>query len=245
MTGQPAAVSQPEQRALVPAYFYPDHWNAGNDWVVMCDGLEASTQRSVVVMNPNSGPDTRRNPDYQVVLSYCQAAGQEVIGYVHTSYGKRSSRSVKADIDAYYRYYPDIDGIFLDEMSNQTSTQSYYRSLYRHVKGKPGSSNLVVGNPGAAAATSWQLDTPVTDALIVFEGTSSAFSDWTPPAWVLSQPSSRIVHLVHASPDATDMVGTCTRSQQMNAGLVYVTDDVLENPWDSLPSYWQDELQAC
>jgi hypothetical protein len=238
-----AAVTGGDQRALVPAYFYPDHWRTPNLWYSMCDGLERAAPGSITVMNPYNGPDTARNPDYQQVLTYCQSAGQKVIGYVHTSYGARSARAVKADIDAYYRYYPGIDGIFLDEMSNRASTQSYYRGLYRHVKGK--GRNLVVGNPGAAADTSWQLDTPVTDTVVVFEGSASAFASWTPPPWVLTQPPSRIAHLVHASPDAASMAAACLKSQQAGGGYAYVTDDQLPNPWDTLPTYWDEELGAC
>lgn len=242
--GEARASTPAGGRWLVPAYFYPDHWNAGNPWHEMCDGLRASAPGSTVVMNPSSGPDRARNADYQHVLSYCQAAGQKVIGYVYTSYGKRSARSVKADIDAYYRYYPGIDGVFLDEMSNDPGTQPYYRGVYRHVKAKSGMTS-VVGNPGSAAATSWQLDAPVADAVVVFEGLGSTFAQWTPPSWVLAQPPSRMIHLVHASPDETTMAAACNRSRETNAGLIYVTDDVLVNPWDSLPSYWQEALLSC
>ena len=29
-----------------------------------------------------------------------------------------------------------------------------------------------------------------------------------------------------------------------NAGTIYVTDDVLPNPWDTLATYWTNELTA-
>lgn len=29
-----------------------------------------------------------------------------------------------------------------------------------------------------------------------------------------------------------------------NAGTIYVTDDVLPNPWDTLPTYWTNKLTA-
>ncbi len=238
-----ASMSDP-QRALVPAYFYPDHWTVGNPWQSMCDGLRPFPG-SIAVMNPDSGPSNAANPDYQIVLSYCQAAGQRVIGYVHTSYGRRSQRAVKRDIDAYYRYYPRIDGIFLDEMSNDPTMEAYYRSLHRHVKSKSPEGNLLVGNPGAAAQTSWQLDVPVADAVVVFEGSASSFSRWTPPTWVLTQPPSKIVQLVHSAADEATMATSCETTGATNNGFAYVTDDVLSNPWDTLPSFWQSEPQHC
>jgi len=30
---------------------------------------------------------------------------------------------------------------------------------------------------------------------------------------------------------------------QRNIGLVYVTDDVMPNPWDKLPTYWQEKVK--
>jgi hypothetical protein len=239
------AVTSDEQRALVPAYFYPDHWSTPNPWHSMCDELGQDGPGSIAVMNPYNGPDKTRNPDYQQVLTHCQAAGQKVIGYVHTSYGRRSARAVRADIDAYYRYYPTIDGIFLDEMSNSAATQPYYSGLYRHVKGRSTTRDIVVGNPGAAATTSWQLDTPVADTVVVFEGSASTFATWSPPQWTMAQPASKVAHLVHASPDAASMAAGCARSQQLNGGYAYVTDDQLPNPWDSLPSYWTEAVSSC
>ena len=29
-----------------------------------------------------------------------------------------------------------------------------------------------------------------------------------------------------------------------NAGMVFITDAKMPNPWDRLPSYWQAEVQA-
>ena len=39
----------------------------------------------------------------------------------------------------------------------------------------------------------------------------------------------------------------CRRSKSLNAGYIYVTGDVLPNPWDTLPldSYWTNEIAAC
>jgi len=100
--------------------------------------LNVAGGASTVVMNPNSGPGTAPIPDYQRVIDYCHARGQHVIAYVHTSYGGRTAAAVKADIDTSYAFYPGIDGIFLDGMSNAASTRSYYQYLYAAIKAKPG-----------------------------------------------------------------------------------------------------------
>jgi hypothetical protein len=244
-TAAQAAWTTANQHQLVPAYLYPDWWNAGNGWYRMCDAMNVSGGASTAVMNPDSGPGTSANPDYRRVIDYCHARGQRVIGYVHTSYGSRSAAAVRADIDAHYRYYPGIDGIFLDEMSNNSSRRTYYRNLYTYIRSKPGVRD-VVGNPGAVASTGWQLDTPVADELVIFEGTPSAYLRWRPPAWVFGKVASRFSHLVYAT-SASAMAQVCAYSKNQNAGYMYVTDDVLPNPWDTLPagSYWTSEVSAC
>jgi len=208
--------------------------------------LNVAGGASTVVMNPNSGPGSAPIPDYQRVIDYCHARGQHVIAYVHTSYGGRTAAAVKADIDTSYAFYPGIDGIFLDEMSNAASTRSYYQYLYAAIKAKPGVRD-VVGNPGAAASTSWQLDTPVADEVVVFEGPAANYQRWTAPPWTAAKPASRLVHIVYAAATASAMQQTCSRSKRLNAGLVYVADDTLPNPWDTLPAgaYWTSEIVAC
>ncbi|KKU11987.1 MAG: hypothetical protein UX17_C0062G0008, partial [Parcubacteria group bacterium GW2011_GWC2_45_7] len=139
------------QHQGVPAYFYPDWWNADNDWYRMCDTMNPTVVGSFAIMNPDSGPGTSQNPDYTNVIGYCQSRSQNIIGYVYTSYGARPLTQVKADINKYYQWY-NVDGIFLDEMSNDPATLSYYRNLYVYIHNKGGASrSLVVGNPGAAA----------------------------------------------------------------------------------------------
>lgn len=215
---------------------------------VMRDGLRVSAPGSVVVMNPSSGPGPRSNSDYRRVLAYCQNAGQKVIGYVSTRYGGRSERLVKADVDAYYKFYPSIDGIFFDEMATDPGSESHYKRLHDHVKTKSGT-RFVSANPGTATSeSSWQLRTA--DNVVVFEGYQWQYEAWQAPAWTTTTSASRISHLVHASRDTASLNVACTKAQETNAGFVYVTDDGNpddgdSNPWDELPTYWSSELQVC
>lgn len=241
-----AAWGTSNQHQLVPAYFYPDWWNTPNNWTRMCDEMNRTGGASTAVMNPSTGPGASANPDYAQAIAGCHASGQHVIGYVHTSYGRRASATVRAEIDAYYAFYPGIDGIFLDEMSNDPVTRAYYRSLYQYVRGKP-LPHEVVGNPGAAAPTAWQLSTPVADAVLIFEGTASDYARWSPPGWVRNQVASRIANAIYDTPDESAMRQVCATSKTRNAGYAYVTDDVLPNPWDTLPAgtYWTNSVAAC
>ena len=82
--------------------------------------------------------------------------------------------------------------------------------------------------------------------MIVFEGTGESYAAWAPPAWTAERSSTAIAHLVHSAPGGATVPGEhCQKSQRANAGLVYVTDDVLDNPWDVLPGYWSEMLSVC
>ena len=104
------------------------------------------------------------------------------------------------------RVLPGIDGIFLDEMSNNQATRIYYAWLYQYIRGKPGP-HAVIGNPGAAAPSAWQLTTPVADAIVVFEGSAAAYAAWSPPSWVRGHVASTISNLVYATPNNANTTG--------------------------------------
>jgi len=113
---------------LVPAYIYPTG-NSATDWGALAN---ASAQVPLVaVLNPNSGPGTAADPNYVQGVQRVQNGGGQVLGYVHTSYGARNMSAVRADIDAYLAFYPEVDGFFIDEMTNDASTASvqYYQSV--------------------------------------------------------------------------------------------------------------------
>jgi len=201
----------------------------------MCKRMNRSKGGSTAVMNPSNGPGLGVDPEYVDVIDYCHDKEQKVVGSTHTSYGARSTAEVKAEIDDYYAWYPEIDGIFLNEMSNDEADADYYAELYEYVKDASGSGgSSVVGNPGAAAATDWQLSTPVVDKVVVFQGTDNTYLTWTAPDWVEDHPASDFVHLVYATADVAALGEVCDRSREQHAGSIYITDDTLPNQWDTL-----------
>jgi hypothetical protein len=231
-------------KLIVPAYFYPDVWNTPNNWYSMCDNMPAN---SVAIMNPNSGPGTSQNSDYTTAVSHCQDHNQNVIGYVHTSYGSRSETDVKAEIDHYYSWY-GVDGIFLDEMSSSSSTQSYYSDLYTYIHNKGGSlHDLVVGNMGTFSTTDWPLaNGNVVDILVGFEGSYSDYGSLSPPSWTNNYSSKDFAALVYNT-SSSNLSSVCSGLSSAGPGITYryITDDTLSNPWDTLPSYWSTEASSC
>ncbi len=219
------------QKMAIPAYFYA----TSPYWTQLQSG---SPTVGIAVMNPSSGPGPRQNADYVNTVNMTKNAGVQTLGYVYTSYGSRSLRTVKSDIDKYYKWY-GVNGIFFDEVSTDCSkASSYYKDLYNYVKGKGGT---VVLNPGTQTNECYM---SVGDTVVNFEGPYSTYaSSYAEPSWVKNYNASRFWHLVYAA-SAEDMPKAVDSSKDRHAGYIYVTPDTLSNPWDTLPSdtYWSDEL---
>ena len=225
--------------AIVPAYFYPSGGGLTGYWA----DLNAAAARIPVtaIMNPGSGPGTFQNSDYVSAVNNLRTAGGKVIAYVSTSYGSRSSTVVKADIDKYVNWY-NIDGIFFDEMTNSgtNGTLNYYGDLYDYVKAINPTWE-VMGNPGTSTTESY-LTRPVADSLLVFENVGANYPGYTPSSWNFNYDPGAIGHLVHTTASQSDMLAYLDLAVQRNAGQVYITNDVLGNPWDTLPSYWDAQV---
>ncbi len=222
--------------AIVPAYFYPTN---NSPW----DDLNTAAARIPVtaIMNPFNGPGNNLDSNYVSAVDDLRAAGGKVIGYVRTNYTAEPAATVKANIDKYVNWY-NIDGIFFDEMSNSgaQSNLDYYQDIYDYAKAIDPAWE-VMGNPGINTVESY-LTRPAADSLLVFESQGSSYPGNTPSSWNFNHDPSAIGHLVHTTPTEADMLAYLDLAVSRNAGQVYITDDVLGNPWDTLPSYWEAEV---
>jgi len=226
-----------DQRTLWPGYVYPSVWDPATPWLKVAAQAQPGLDHtgSIVIMNPASGPGVAVVGDWTVAVNTARNYGHQIIGYVHTSYGARLYTDVTAEVDAYYTLY-GVDGIFVDEMSNDAAVKAYYQSLYAYIHTKAGN-HLVVGNPGAAATTDWQVKAPKSaDLLVIFEDTAANYLTWTAPAWTATYAASTFGHIVHTCL-AADLPTVIARTRAQRAAYRYVTDDVMPNPFDTL-GHW-------
>jgi hypothetical protein len=223
---------------VVPAYFYP---SAGSPWNAMTAAADEAP--ITAIMNPGNGPGNGVDSNYVAAVNAFRAAGGRVIGYVYSSYGSRPLAQVTADIDKYASWY-GIDGIFVDEMANNGPAQKldYYRNIYNHVK-SINSAWEVMGNPGTNTIEQY-LTWPTADRFMVHENVGSAYPSYAPSAWNTNYDSQQFVHLIHTESSATTMEEYLRLALTRNTGGIYITNDVMNNPWDTLPSYWQAEVDA-
>ncbi|MCA9262196.1 MAG: hypothetical protein KDA60_00045 [Planctomycetales bacterium] len=243
-------------RLLVPAYANP----CCNDGPDMWDQLIATAsdpQTSLhIIFNPASGPGLSVDPNYvdgmgAGPLPSARDAGATIYGYVASNYAGRSLGQVQAEIDAYFDtlYTGLVDGIFIDEMSNDLADVGYYEAIRNYVKAKSATATVIM-NPGTSytnnpsGQTAYNVDdyAQAADVLITFEASGVEYGDaYVPPSWVDDYVATRFGHIVHSqfdwSPDLVDL------AKSRNAGWLFVTNDGDDgNPYDRLASYWTHEL---
>lgn len=218
------------QAMTIPAYFYPGSlWN---------QAVAGAPRVEIMVMNPMNGPGSAIDPMYAAAVSNARAAGILVAGYVYTGYGTRNTNTVMADIATYEAWY-NVDGIFLDETASAATNVAYYRAIDDYIRSFP--SNLTILNPGIYPDESYM---GAGDIILSFEGTYAAYnsSSYTIPAWARSYSPWRFWHAVYATSSQTRMNTAVNKSRNLNAAYLYVTQDTVPNPWDTLPTYWSAEL---
>jgi hypothetical protein len=231
-----AADPLPKMRLLVPAYFYPAG-KGEKEWERL---LAAPGEAGVVaIVNPASGPGRQVDANYTKVLEQAKKSKVTLIGYVSTRYGKRKTEEVQADVDQWVRFYPGIQGIFFDEQASGTEQLEQLASLYEHVR-KTHKLTLVVTNPGTVCDEKY-LIRPASDVACLYEG-HEHWDRFTPPAWTKDLKPDRIAALAYQV-SAADMPKVLRQAHDRHLGWIYVTDDKRNNPWDQLPSYWEEEVK--
>lgn len=225
------------QSIAVPMYQYP---TLGSFW----DDVTGEGAGTVpfVILTPANGPGTVVDPIYENEIDENNTDGIRSIGYVHTDYQVRNYDDVYQDIDDWYDMYPGIRGIFIDLVEDDTPEQlCYVAGLYNHVKNLH-PSDLVILNPGTHISPDYE---PYGDIFMNAENTYAAYAS----SWSIMYPGfednpayqNRFWHSIHTV-DSTDYADALQLTRDNNAGWVYLTDDVMPNPYQNTPSYWNTEV---
>jgi Spherulation-specific family 4 len=243
---------------IVPAYFYPG--TSPHFWTCFVNAASRLGERLIVIANPGDGPGTVAQQIYTDAIERITSKGGQVIGYVYTCYAGRYSPSipsnlcpqpngylnVDADINAWYTFYPSISGIFFDQVSADQRDVGFYQRRYDQVQqahqiAHPDKTGLVVFNPGQNMHHNYY---GISSALfVIFEEASVQFFAWQ-PATTLASNIRRSATLVYATPQA-EYSAVLKRIQAQDFGGFFVTDGLLDpNPWNTLPPYFEDLVNA-
>jgi len=236
----PEAEAGPEAGAptglIIPLYTYP----TDGTWDAVIQAKKSHPSVPILAaINPDSGPGSAKSADYATGITNLEAAGVTVIGYVPTGYGTQSYSSVanvESEVDDYVSWYPNLAGIFFDEMSTSATEQSYYQTLATYVSSH--GLDVTVGNPG----------TNVPDALLGIFTVLVVYEDQNLPAASAidsdyaahgGAPFAYIAYGVASLPSAQTLASLDTYVR-----YAYVTDLGGSNPYGALPSYFAGEVAA-
>jgi hypothetical protein len=244
-----------EIRVLVPAYFYP----AGEGlktWNQMIDSHNPDqTIKIVAIANINSGNvGTTIDPNYADVIRRATTKGLTVIAYITSDYanshGNAPLEKAKTNVTQWFRLYPELHGVFIDEQtSDARAIAAYYGPLRKHINSaRPNA--FVIGNPGNNCAKEYvasRADGPVMDVVIIHENneTKRPYEGELPAEWMSEFPSDRFAMLVHTSQTFAPQIRA---AKDRRTSFVFVTDAVgpppdTIHPWGGLPTFWNEELQ--
>jgi len=212
---------------IVPLYNDPP----STDWNTLIDVRNGHPQvPMIVIINPYNGPGIFKNDNYTTLMQKLKSAGIVVLGYVSTRDGNRNISAALEDVNKYKIWY-NVNGILFDEMPTASGKEEYYKSLNDFTKSQ--GLTFTVGNPGTAVAESY---VGILDNIIIYE--KAGLPDLQSlEGWHLKYNKKNFSITAYN-------VASLDQSYVINAtkyvGYMYITNRNLPNPWDSLPSYFND-----
>jgi hypothetical protein len=217
---------------IIPLYTDP-----GDEWekIIRAKNKHPSVP-ILVIINPNNGPASCPSQDYLRGITNFKSAGIITLGYVPTNYAARENNKVITDINNWKKCYPNIDGIFFDEMANIPGKERYYTNLTSYAKSQ--GFIFTVGNPGIDTLPSY---VGTVDSLVIYEdaklpGLSSL------GGWCANLNKSNFSIISYGVNDTDDLT---IRKFANHVGYLFITNGTLPNPFTSLPPYFDhivDEL---
>lgn len=192
-----------------------------------------------IYINPDSGPPDSENTDFTAGFALLKQNGNashlKIYGYVPTGFGAVSINTVRSDIDKYYQFWPnDINGILIDEMTNIAGSESYYQSITDYLHSNYGNDQITIGNPGTSTSAAY-INT--VDEIQISETTDYPTLNAMQTATMNGAFNKNKFHIgIHS---ATVYNAPLMTEFSKLAGNLFITNDVLPNPYDTLSGFLQ------
>jgi hypothetical protein len=209
----------------VPLYSYP----TSSEWSEVVRIKELfPTVPFLTCVNPSNGPGSRFDATFATGIDSLHKAGILVGGYVATQYGDKPRSQIKEEISKYKMWYDNLNGICFDEMQSKHGKEKYYKSVTRLSKSM--GFNFTVGNPGTDVSPTY---IGKVDYMKIYEGPGTpALSSLK--GWHLKYDKKNFMTIAYNVPYVNY---TYLAEETKYVGFLYMTDDVLPNPYDTLPNY--------
>ena len=228
----PAHAATSSTGIVIPLYTYP----TGGTWDQIVQVKKAHPSVPIIaVINPSDGPGPSIDSNYVTGVQKLKAAGVMVLGYVHTGFGYGGLRSpsvLENEISNYKTWY-NPNGIFFDEMANIVGDENYYTVLSTYAKSL--GFTYTMGNPGTSTLPSY---IGTVDNIVIHESSSlPTISQLT--GWYTQYSKSNFSYIAIG----ISSLNTAFELQSSQyVGYLYITNDGGSNPYDTLPSYFGNEV---
>ena len=197
---------------IVPLYSYPC-CGYEQEWGKL---LNLTTDKEVwVVVNVNNGPGSSVDSTYASIISRLKQKGFKVLGYIYSSYGRRSLKTIYSEMDRWIRFY-NVDGFFIDEVSTDLKTYRYYSSIYSRAKRL---GRHVVLNPGINIDPRFF---NIADKIVVFESPLEEYVNFSYLDYSSVAPDRVCTIVLNTPPDKVDYV--VQKAAVNGSRCVYVHD---------------------
>ena len=71
----------------------------------------------------------------------------------------------------------------------------------------------------------------------------SKWPSYVPDTWIKDYEAKRFSMLAHTTSTINDMKSAIDLALKRNIGYIYVTDDGMPNPWNRLPTFWNEQVE--
>lgn len=230
----------------VPLYDYPLLDSPQGMWNELARAKAAHPAVPfAVTINPWSGPGIWPDPNYAAGTSMLRQAGVDyVLGYLPTMYATQppglSLAELKVMVDRYRSWYPDVNGLMLDEVNSGAAQLPFYTELVSYARSQ--GMEYIVANPGTSVDRAHITD-GIFDNVMIFENkvlptvdqlqANTHYPDYPPETFSFTARNVPSLDPGYVY-DAKEYVG-----------FMYITDDVEDsfdtNPYNRLPPYF-DQL---
>lgn len=228
----------------IDPYADPDAWKK-------LIGYDSNKVSVLIADIQNGGPDSQADMNWEQLIRAVNSSGKRIIGYVNTGYLGASEQllttrlgsheladwvsQIESDVDKWYRLYGSgIGGIFFDEGATDCGPDNTSSDLYAYINAYtkrryPGAFTVLHTGSNTSQCFENTMDT-----LLTFTDSYEAYiSAYTPLDWTPADPR-KIWHIIDSVP-ASAVGSVVALAGQRGAGLVEVTDDTPDNPYDTLP----------
>ncbi len=216
-------------KIILPLYSFPTDQN-GQIW-----NRVASAGDIVPIIVIWGILDTADAPIYHNYLSIlAESKLITLVSYVATSDAQRPVTQVKQEIN-YYASNFNISGIFFDEVNNENKALDYYRQIIDYARSFPNIKMIILNS--SYAPPEFIANTRA-DMVVIFENFGADWKDFDKESYtnIPAENKAVIVSNVWTKRAMRQMIGDMVKYK---IGNVYITD----KPYDSLPSYWDEEVR--